>query len=213
MVVIFKKKNTLIYKSSTGVMRRSEIAKAESMYKELNKNFLKLEKILIKRKLLSESGQKKNALYIWYSVGKILLRIIKEYKVEKKGEFEYFWKSIYDFIPKTIQKRDIPKRSLDWQRNHFRLCYLMAQRSWIEVQEIGNWSIWRDIFDNKKILEDERLFEWTTTNVIKLRKKGLGHKEIRKFFYAISNRLKKIDTGVLTTSELLEKLKDINFST
>lgn len=212
MVVIFKKNNTFIYESKTGLIGSREIKEAEKIYRELSKQLTNLEKNLIRKKLLSRQGQKKDALYIWYYVGKILLDLIKKYNLKDKGEEEFLWKSIYDFIPKTIQKKGIPKRSLDWQRNHFRLCTIMAQYEWNFVKSVGNWSIWREIFDNKKILTDMRVFNWTIKKIKLFNNQGIyDHKSIRQFLYAISKRLKDIDTSLLLDNELINKLEQIKF--
>jgi hypothetical protein len=82
----------------------------------------------------------------------------------------------------------------------------MAERDWSEVQEVGNWSIWRDLFDNSKLLEDERVFDWVVDAIKALK---LGHKELRPFIHAVRRRLKKIDTSILTTEELFLKLNEV----
>jgi len=76
---------------------------------------------------------------------------------------------------------------------------------------IGNWSIWREIFDNKKIIEDNRILSWVIEKLKDMKKYKLGHKNIRPFLYAISKRLNKIDTSVLTQKELYYKLNEVNF--
>jgi len=87
----------------------------------------------------------------------------------------------------------------------------MTKYNWKTVMSIGNWSIWREIFDNKKIIEDNRILSWVIEKLKKFKKYKLGHKDIRPFLYAVSNRLKKIDTSVLTQKELYYKLDQINF--
>jgi hypothetical protein len=65
----------------------------------------------------------------------------------------------------------MPKKSMNWKQNHFRLCYIIAQYQWEEIQKIGNWSIWKDILDNKKIIEENRFLNWTTKKIILFKKK------------------------------------------
>jgi len=202
MVTIFKKNNKLIYESKSGLMSKKEISKAEKIYKELSVNLLALEKKLIKEK---------NVLKKWYKVGLVLKKIVKKYKLQELNEYGTFWISIYDYVPVLIQKNTIPKRSMGWKQNHFYQCMLMSEYDWKIVTSVGNWAIWREIFDNKKIIEDNRILSWVIEKLKDMKKYKLGHKNIRPFLYAISKRLNKIDTSVLTQKELYYKLNEVNF--
>jgi hypothetical protein len=211
MAIKLKKNGGFIYASHTGLVSDSERKKADVVYKELQKSIPALEKKLLKNQLLTRKGKKKDALRVWFEFGTLLNQIADKYNIIGTSDEEFFWQSIYDHVSPIVQKGPMPKRSKNWKQNHFRLCALMTRkRSWRSVEGVGNWSIWREIFDNKKILEDERLFNWTINEITKLRKRGLGHKKIRPFLYEISKRFKNIDTNLLTNKELKIKLQDIN---
>ncbi len=82
----------------------------------------------------------------------------------------------------------------------------MAERKWEDVKSVGPSSVWRDLFDNKKILEDDRVLNIV---VEKIKKMNKGHKELRPFVHEISRELKKVDTSVLSKEELENKLNKI----
>lgn len=207
--VIFKKNNERVYVSGTGVITSVEKKKAEKLDERLRIDIKNLENKLQKESLITQDGIKKNALKIWYEFGLTIRKITHEFKVIGTNDEPFFWRAIYDHVGIKIQRKPMPKKSMNWKQNHFRLCYIIAQHPWNEIQEIGNWSIWKDILDNKTILEEDRLLNWTTKKIIFLRRKGFDHKKIRKFFYSISNKLKKIDISVLTNLELEKKLASI----
>lgn len=202
MVTIFRKNNKLIYESKSGLMNKKEITKAEKIYKDLTTKLSRIENKLSKEK---------SALKKWHLVGNVLKKLVRKYRLEELNEYGTFWISIYDYVPKLLQKNIIPKRSMNWKQNHFYQCMQMSKYNWKTVVSVGNWSIWREMFDNKKIIEDNRILSWVIEKLKKFKKYKLGHKDIRPFLYAISNRLKKIDTSVLTQEELYYKLDQINF--
>lgn len=206
MAILIKKNNKNVFVSGTGVITNAEKQQAENLNSELKKSISYLETGFIRKGLLTEEGVKKDALQIWYEIGNVLNEKIDKYKIRGSVDEPYFWQSIYDYISKKIQKNPPPKRSSEWKRNHFRLCAKMAERQWSEVKTVGPWSIWRDVFDNAKLLEDDRVFDW----VIKaINKSKLGHKELRPFIHATRRQLNKTDTSVLTTEELYKKLDDV----
>jgi len=206
MAILIKKENKNVFVSGTGIITNSEKKTAEDLSRELKKTFLDLEKSFIQKGLLSKTGAKKNALEIWYEIGKALNRIIDNYKVRGSVDEPLFWQSIYDYVPLTIQKNPPPKRSYEWKRNHFRLCAKVAERNWEDVNKVGPWSVWRDLFDNNKILEDDRVLNIV---VEKIKNTNKGHKELRPFIHKIRRELKRVDTSVLSDDELNNKLKDL----
>lgn len=212
MAIKSKKNGGFTYGSYTGLVSSSEMKAADKLYSELKTSIHNLEKKLLKKGLLTKDGRKTDALLVWFEFGKLLNKIVNKYNITRTSDEKFFWRSIYDHVSSRVQKGPMPKRSKDWKQNHFRLCALMIRnRNLKSIRQVGNWAIWRDIFDNKKILEDERLFNWTVSQITKLRKKGLGHKKIRLFLYAISRRFRNIDTNFLNDKELRVKLRDIKF--
>ncbi len=207
MAILIKKNNKNIFVSGTGVITNAEKEKAEKLSAELKKSFSNLEVDFIRRGLLTNSGTKKDALQIWYEIGEILNFALDKYKIRGSVDEPYFWQSIYDYTSKRIQKNPPPKRSQEWKRNHFRLCAKMAERKWEDVKEVGSWSVWRDLFDNNKILEDDRVLNLVVEKIKELHK---GHKELRPFIHGIRRGLKRVDTSVLSNKELKNKLDKID---
>lgn len=210
MAIKLKKNDGFTYASYTGLVSASEMKIADKLYEELRKSISNLEKKLTEKGSLTTGRRKRDTLRVWFEFGKLLNQIADKYNIIGTQDEKFFWESVYDHISPIVHKGPMPERSKKWKQNHFRLCALMARdRNWSEVKSIGNWSIWRDAFDNKKIFEDGRLFNWVVTRIRELQKKGLGHKKIRLFLYAISRRFKNIDTKFLTDKELKTKLQSI----
>ena len=209
MAIKIRKTDHVIYASSSGLITGSEKARADRLDLELKSSIAELERKLIKEGLVTRDGKKKNALRVWYEFGKLLNKLGKRYKVIGSSDEKFFWRAVYDHTSPIIQKKPFPKRSEKWKINHFRLCGLMAKRPWSEVQRVGPWSIWRDTFDNKKILEDDRVLNWAIERISKLREQGWGHKQIRVFLYGVSERLRNLETSILTNKELYTKLGEI----
>jgi len=205
MAILIKKNKEDVYVSGTGIITNSEKKAAEELSRELKKTFLNLEKTFLAKGLLSKTGVKKDALEIWYGIGKALNYIIDKYKIRGSVDEPFFWQSIYDYVPLSIQKNPPPRRSYEWKRNHFRLCAKIAERNWEDVSKVGSWSVWRDLFDNNKILEDDRVLNFV---IKKIKTEHKGHKELRPFIHKIRRELKKVDTSVLSDEELGHRLKD-----
>lgn len=206
MAIILIKNGEKIYENQTGIVTEYEREKADRLDASLKVDIQNLEESWFKYGALSRSGIKKDTLKIWYDLGKLLNNIIDRFKIRGTDEEVYYWQAIYNYVSKKVQKNPPPKKYKDRLHNHFRLCAKMAERNWNEVQQVGNWSIWRDLFDNSKLMEDERVFDWVV-DVIKALK--LGHKELRPFIHAVRRRLKKIDTSMLNIEELHSKLDQV----
>ena len=81
---------------------------------------------------------------------------------------------------------------------------MASKGSWSFVKDVGNWSVWRDLLDNSRLQEDQRVFDWV---VDCLHGSGLGHKEVRPFVHEVRRSLKNKDTSVLTSQELFARLE------
>lgn len=206
MAILFRKKGIKVYTNASGAVTDNDKLKADKIDITLKRSLNRLESEWIKEGTLTKDGTKKDTLKIWYEVGKLLKKIATKYKIIGTTDESFYWQVIYEYVSPRIQKKSAPKRSSVWKRNHFRLCSIMANRSWDEVKSVGTWSVWRDIFDNAKLLEDDRVFDWVVNTI---RQSGLGHKQLRPFIHATRRRLKKIDTTVLTDNELMTKLHEI----
>ena len=207
MAILLRKGNSKTYSSSTGVVSDGAKNIADMIDTDVCTQLKNVEKRMIKQGFLTSNGVKKDALKIWYEVGISLNKILKKYKINGTTDEPLFWKSIYGCVPPTIQKYPEPKRSSEWRRNHFRLCAKMPEHGWEKVKSTGKWSVWRDLFDNSVILEDKRVQEWL---IKKIGNSKLGHKSLRPLINATRKRIKKLDTKVLSDSELETKLNEIS---
>lgn len=203
MAIIIWHKNEKVYVSATGVITDKEKLISDRLDKELKNKISALENSLTRRNLVTPAGVKTNALRVWYEFGLLLYEIGKKYGIFGTTDEIYYWRTIYGYVSPLIQKKDPPKKSKDILRNHFRLCSFLARKKWDVVEEIGNWSVWRDILDNKEILSDVRVFDWIIET---LRRSKLGHKQLRPFLHETRRRLTKLDTSVLNDKELRSKL-------
>ena len=209
MAIRLRKDGNTIYASSSGLLIESEKRQADKLDRELGLSIVNLEKQLIEEGAVTKDGKKKDALKVWYKFGKLLNRLGAKYKVIGSSYEKFYWRAVYDHVSPRIQKGQFPKKSERWKTNHFRICGLMARRPWKEVKKLGPWSVWKDIFDNKKVLEDPRVEDWVVKTISDLRKRGWGHKNIRVFLYAVSRRIRDIETTILTKRELYKKLQEI----
>jgi len=205
MAILIKKDNSNIFVSGTGIITNSEKRVAEKLSADLKKSFTEMEINFLQKGTLSKKGTKRNAVAIWYEIGNALNILIDKYQIRGSADEPFFWQSIYDYVPISIQKNPPPKRSQEWKRNHFRLCAKMAERNWEDVSKVGSWSVWRDLFDNNKILEDDRVLNFV---IGKIKAEHKGHKELRPFIHKIRRELKKVDTSVLSDEELNSRLRD-----
>lgn len=206
MAIILIKNGQKIYKSQTGIVTDEEKKRANELDATLKKEISNLENQWINSGVLTKTGIKKDSLKIWYDMGTLLNNIIDKYNIRGSEEETYFWQTIYSYVSTKVQKLPPPQKYKEKNRNHFRLCAKMAEWSWEDVRGVGNWSVWRDLFDNSKLMEDERVFKWV---VNALRSLKLGHKEYRPFIHATRKRLKKIDTSILNNDELWSKLDEV----
>jgi hypothetical protein len=157
--------------------------------------------------LILENGTKKDALRIWFDIGTLLNEIADRYNIIGTSDEPYFWQAIYNHVSPLIQ-RSAPPQNSSSNKNHFRLCarYMAAKWDWKFVSGVGNWSVWRDLFDNSRLLDDPRIFEWV---VEVIHGSGLGHKKVRPFVHEVRRSIKNKDTTVLSDKELAAKLQPL----
>ncbi len=206
MAIVLRRGGEKQYKSGTGRVTSEDSLKADQLDNELSIKIKAYEQDALKRGLILPNGTKKDALRIWYDIGKLLYDIADKYGVLGTSDELYYWQSIYDHVSPLIQKLG-PPQSTSNTRNHFRLCAYMASKGdWDFVSSVGNWSVWRDLLDNSRIQEDPRVFDWVVNAI---HTSGLGHKEVRPFVHEVRRSIKNKDTTVLTDKELVAKLQPL----
>jgi hypothetical protein len=175
-----------------GIVKESE--RADSIDRDLSKGFSDL------AGKWESDGYTKNgkissnqAGKVWYDTGKLINSIADRYHIFGSSDEFFYWQAIEHYIDSN-------------RSNHFKNCSFLARLAWSDVVSVGNWSVWRDILDTKKMTEDERVLKWL---VGKVKGRSLGHKEIRKITQPISRDLKNTDTSILSEEELIERLNGI----
>ena len=206
MAIILLRDGEKTYASGTGRLTGHEKERAEKIFQDLETRLGTYETNAINNGYILSDGTKKNALRVWYDIGKILDEIADKYKILGTSDEPYYWQSIYDHVSPLIQKSQPPQKTAG-VNNHFKRCALMARkRDWAFVQSVGNWSTWRDLLDNIRLQQDSRVFKWVVDN---LHDHKLGHKEARPFVHAVRRSIKGKDTTVLTDQELTAKLRPL----
>jgi len=199
----YKGKKRVVYKGSKKILTSLDIKKADELDLELSKTIKKLEKILLKSRILSKEKGKIDALRVWYEVGKTLNKFLADFPIEK-GDEDLFWNSLYG--RSFLIHKNIPSQRISQQRNDFKTASLLAKHPWATIKKVGPWAMWREILAYKNIIEDERVLKWVTGE---LSKKPRTRDEARPFLKAIAKRFKRIDTRILNDKELSAKFREI----
>lgn len=206
MAIILLRGGEKYYASGTGRVTNDDRLKADLLDQELKRRLKSYEREALRKRLILPNGTKKDALRIWYDIGSLLNDIAGKYNIPGTSDEPYYWQSIYNHVSPLIQRLEPPQSSSS-NKNHFRLCAYMAGRGdWDFVKGVGNWSVWRDLLDNSRLQEDQRVFDWVVNSI---HKSGLGHKEVRPFVHEVRRSLKNKDTSVLTDKELAAKLQPL----
>lgn len=207
-----KMQTVKIYKTDRFLTREAK-EQAEKLDSVLSRRMKEIEKEIGKSKLL-KLKRRRGVIKLWFEVGR-RLSFVSDPAIVPLEDQKFVWRALYDHA-KTIVPGPGRSRAESYERNHFRYCALLAKFDWDFVDVVGNWRSWVEFFDSKRIREDTRIIEWLEqrsrkkpTENWKLFAKGVKPKHFRKLTKAIRQNLKKKDTTVLSTSELLSKLDEI----
>lgn len=196
-------KGKVIYKSNKIIITAEDKSKADREYSELEKMINGVEKILSRQGFLTKDARKKDALVVWYTIGKELDEYLNKKRMNKDEE-KLFWDNLYGRWPKVHS--GLPRFKVNLTKNDFKTAKELAKFDFNELKKVGSWGLWREIISYKRICNDPRIIEWI---VKELTKKPRTRDESRPLLKAISNRFKKIDTTILTQEELDNKLTEI----
>lgn len=198
-----KSKETFQYKSTKKILTPKDIKEADRFDNALNQEIREIEKVLLKKKMLTPEARKSNMLGAWYLIGTRINNFLRKYKVSPEEE-KLFWDHLYGrsaLIGKTAPVSKISKT-----RNDFRIASLLAYHPITKLEKIGLWALWREII-TYKVFKDKRVLNWVLRKLEQSPPKTRN--EGRPFLKAVSARLKKIDTTVLNDKELLKKLEEV----
>jgi len=197
MTIKLKKDNGYYYAGNIEFLNSINKRRADEIYK-YSEDYLSGKKSrLVKRK-----GH--NVLKNWHMRGQLINKIIKKFKI-LESEKKYFWLMLNE-----VSGDPVPERAKKFNsQNDFRTASILAKYAISRLEKGGSWGLWREILSSSKTSEDERVAEWIMGKALK--EKPVNHKEVRPLLKFARNRLKKLDTSVLSRKELFDKLNEIKF--
>ena len=198
-----KSKETVRYKSSKAIITTQDIKEADRFDNALNQEIKEIEKVLLKKKMLTTEARKSNMLSAWYLIGTRINRFLKKYKLSAEDE-NLFWDLLYG--RSSLISKTVPTSKISNTRNDFRIASLLARHPITKLEKIELWALWREII-TYKAFRDERVLNWVLRKLEQSPPKTRD--EGRPFLKAVSARLKKIDTTVLNNKELVTKLNEV----
>ena len=168
----------------------------------------------IKAKLKKEGFfEMKNDLKKWLLLGREL-QFLKESELRKVADPDllYTWQALYVYAPELAPKPDIPTeegRAIG-KRNHFLICYRLAQLDQATFNKLTSWRDFNDIYMSFTTLawEDaDRLIDWI---LFKSSEGGNFRKELVAVRATVGKRSKhKLYTKLLSREELFSKLDKV----
>lgn len=207
MVIKVRKKNkskeVVQYKSAKKIITPQDIKEADRFDNALNQEIQEIEKVLLKKKMLTPEARKSNMLGAWYLIGTRINKFLKKNNVSSEEE-NLFWNHLYG--RSSLISKAVPTSKISKTRNDFRIASLLARYPIAKLGKIELWALWREII-TYKAFKDERVLNWVIKKLEQSPPKTRN--EGRPFLKAVSARLKKIDTTVLNDRELTTKLNEV----
>jgi len=186
---------------STVVPMTSDLEKhARELDSYLSKRIPTIEKELIDSKLLNEKistkGTRKNRgnVLLWHALGQKLSAICKEKDINTRRERRWLWEAI-----EKIHATERIKRAKRGHRHHFEHCYRLSKFPLKFAKQL-NWAEWSYFFDLRTVREEQRVDNWLMTLV--KRNEKVNRRLFRQFMVRLNKRVRKLDTSILSDSEL-----------
>jgi len=207
MVIKIRKRNKkgeqVEYKSNKKILTPQDIKEADKFDLFLNKEIKEIEKVLLKEKVISEKGVKKDPLKVWYIIGKHINEFLESKHVVREDE-HLFWDYLYG--RSSLINKTLPLTVISKTRNDFKIAFLLAKYPLKLIRSVGHWALWREILGYNIFLNDKRVLNFVINELIKFPR---TRDKARPFLKSICNRFKKIDSSVLNDKELSRILKKI----
>lgn len=189
MAIKIKKGESYLYRGNEGVLSMPNKLRADHIYEDAVKE-------------LKDAGEKgKDSLELWYKRGVVAKKLLEKYKIDHE-ERKFFWTMLYDAAGLKI-----PKKSYT-VKNDFLTASILVQHKLSDLRKVGSWSLWREIIGSTRIINDERVAEWVAKQVIE---NNVSRDNARPLLKHIRNRLKNLDTTVLSNEELNSKLNSVDW--
>jgi len=195
MVIKIKRNNDFVYLGVADLINKEEKKGADNIYRISEREFCNLNQRLKRKKDV-------DSLEFWHSNGKLANKIISDFGISN-FEKKYFWLMLYAFSGDKA-----PDRALKFHiQNDFHIASLLAKYNLKDLRKIGPWAMWREILGSTKIMQDERVGEWMAKYIIDNQIKTRD--SARPILKLVRNRLKNLNTTVLSNNELSSKLDEI----
>lgn len=204
-----KKLRAKVFKTeSQRPLTREAREQAEKLDQFIEDSMREIEQEMENLKLL-ELKNRPGVLRLWYEVGR-RLSFVEMTSLVSAQDRQYIWRALYDHAGKLSPSIDPPTRASSL-RNHFRYCYLLANKfpDFEYVEGVGDWRSWIDLFDSPTIQNDDRIVEWIASKY-----SSSNYAEphwLRKLINAIRSEFPALgaatDTTVLSPAELSQRLE------
>lgn len=163
----------------------------------------------LSQKGLLELKGKNGAIKLWYETGLELRRLWEEVRTRfnlPDTELKLFLRAAHDHA--NILKAD--SRADRLSNSYFYYCYLLAQFPRRFLESAGNWTAWVEFLDSPRVREDKRILEWFVSRSPVNPPMGYSKlKWLRALMRSMRERFRKVDTTLLSNSELFEKLDEV----
>ncbi|MGC9968493.1 MAG: hypothetical protein ABSC29_02055 [Minisyncoccia bacterium] len=190
MAIKLRRGENFFYAPVTGLLDKKEQKRADEIYTSAKNAVEKLNKT-------RRSGTI-DILAGWHLRGVLINQIIQKFGITET-EKKYFWMMLYDVSGMTVPDHI--------RKNDFHVASILANYPLKRLQEIGAWSMWREIIGSTKIGNDDRVARWVVDYIVE--KKIKTRDQARPLLMAVRNRLKRIDASILSSGELANKLQEV----
>lgn len=189
MAIKLKKGDSYLYQSSEGVLNSVSKLRADHIYEDAVREFREL------------ACDEKDALGTWYKRGLLANKLIAKHKIGPE-EKKFYWLMLYN-----ASSLKAPERSKN-ARNDFQAASILALYQLNDLRKVGSWGLWREVIGSTSINADERVASWVAKRIID---EKISRDNARPLLRYVRNRLKGLDTSVLSDTELHQKLNSKNW--
>jgi hypothetical protein len=172
-------------------------AEAKELDEFLSKRIPALEKELEKLQPGLERPQAQGNVSVWYSLGLGLRAICEEKDMDGVRERRWLWEAIQNLYATDRIKRV----SRGPTRNHFEYCYRLSAIPRDAAEQV-NWSEWVFFFDSRTVREEPRIDLWLRRRIIA--GENIDRAFFRQFTRNLNQRIRRLDTSVLSDGELFK---------
>lgn len=194
MAIKIKREDGYVYLGVSGFLGEELKGRADEIYRVSESGLRRLDERL---KRVADIDH----LEAWHLKGKLINEIIGKFNITDV-EKRYFWLMLYN-----VMGLNVPQRAKAFHiQNDFRVASILATYPLSNLQRVGSWGLWREIIGSTKIGDDDRVARWVADYILR---HGMTRDGSRPFLRLVRNRLKNLDTKILSDRELVNKLREV----